>query len=58
MIEKLNLALVTMAQKMRHYFLGHTIIVLTNMKLKNVLQRPDLMGRMLAWMEELSEFDI
>src|ERR1051325_10307850 len=57
-IEKLALALVTTARKLRHYFLGHPVQVKTNFPLKQVFKKPDLAGRMVSWAVELSEYEI
>ena len=40
------------------YFHSHTIQVLTNYLLRQVLQKPDASGRLLKWAIELSQFDI
>ncbi|GFS36997.1 hypothetical protein Acr_00g0049130 [Actinidia rufa] len=39
--------------KLRHYFQAHSIIVLTDQPLKQILQRPDTSGRLLKWSIEL-----
>ncbi|CAL8174755.1 unnamed protein product [Prunus armeniaca] len=57
-IEKLALALVISARKLRPYFQCHTIIVLTNHPLRQVLQKPETSGRLIKWSIELGEFDI
>ncbi|CAJ2667015.1 unnamed protein product [Trifolium pratense] len=57
-IEKIALALVYAARRLRHYFLAHTIVVRTDQPIKSLLGRPDMAGRMLKWSLELSEFDI
>ncbi|CAJ2674993.1 unnamed protein product [Trifolium pratense] len=57
-IEKIALALVYAARRLRHYFLAHTIVVRTDQPIKSLLGRPDMTGRMLKWSLELSEFDI
>ncbi|GAU30744.1 hypothetical protein TSUD_145410 [Trifolium subterraneum] len=57
-IEKVALALVTAARKLRYYFLAHTVVVRTDQPIKSLLVRPDMAGRMLKWSLELSEFDI
>ncbi|KAK4391587.1 hypothetical protein Sango_1936500 [Sesamum angolense] len=44
-IEKLALALVTTARKLRPYFQSHKIVVLTNHPLKQIMQRPDASER-------------
>ncbi|KAM0991841.1 hypothetical protein ACFX2J_010099 [Malus domestica] len=57
-IEKLALALVMSARKLRPYFQAHAIIVLTNHPLRHILQSPDTSGRMIKWAIALGEFDI
>ncbi|KAM0986069.1 hypothetical protein ACFX2C_013280 [Malus domestica] len=46
-IQKLALALVMSARKLRPYFQAHFIIVLTNHPLQQILQSPDTSGRMI-----------
>nr|KYP34257.1 hypothetical protein KK1_044815 [Cajanus cajan] len=58
MIEKLTLALVTAAQHLRPYFQSHQVVVKTNYPIKQILQKPELAGRMITWSVELSEFGI
>ncbi|XP_076938827.1 uncharacterized protein LOC143607169 [Bidens hawaiensis] len=55
MLEKLVLALVYAARRLRRYFQGHPINVLTGYKLKNVLSNPELSGRLAKWAIELEE---
>ncbi|KAM1656066.1 hypothetical protein ACFX2K_008255 [Malus domestica] len=57
-IEKLALALVMSARKLRPYFQAHAIIVLTNHPLRQILQSPDTSRRMIKWAIALGEFDI
>ena len=57
-MEKLILALVTAAQKLRPYFQAHTIEVPTEYPMKQVLHKPEVSGRLMKWAIELSEFDI
>ena len=57
-MEKLILALVTAAQKLHPYFEAHTIEVLTEYPMKQVLHKPETLGRLMKWVIELSEFDI
>ncbi|GAU32556.1 hypothetical protein TSUD_218140 [Trifolium subterraneum] len=57
-IEKVALAFVTAAMRLRYYFLAHTIVVRTDQPIKSLLVRPDMTDRMLKWSLELSEFDI
>ena len=57
-MEKLVLALVTVARKLRPYFQAHTIEVPTKYPMKQVLHKPETSGRLMKWAIELSEFDI
>jgi hypothetical protein len=57
-MEKLALALVVAARKLRPYFQAHTVIVLTNHPLRKAMSKPDAAGRLIQWAIELSEFDI
>nr|CAN67118.1 hypothetical protein VITISV_035158 [Vitis vinifera] len=57
-MELTTLALRSAAQKLRPYFQAHPAIVLTDQPLRNILHKPDLIGRMLQWAIELSEFGI
>ncbi|KAI5353741.1 hypothetical protein L3X38_006635 [Prunus dulcis] len=57
-VEKLAFALVVSARRLRPYFQAHTIHVLTNQPLRQVLQKPETSGRLVKWAIELGEFDI
>ena len=57
-MEKLILALVTTARKLRPYFQANTIEVPTEYPMKQVLHKPETSGRLMKWAIELSEFDI
>ena len=57
-MEKLILALVIAARKLRPYFQAHTIEVPTKYPMKQVLHKPEVSGRLMKWAIELSEFDI
>ena len=56
--EKMALAVVTSARKLRPYFQSHTIEILSNQPLKTVMQNTNLSGRLTKWAMELSEHDI
>ena len=57
-MEKLILALVTTARKLRPYFQAHTIEIPIEYPMKQVLHKPETLGRLMKWAIELSEFDI
>ncbi|GAU49214.1 hypothetical protein TSUD_369830 [Trifolium subterraneum] len=57
-IEKIALAVIMAARKLRYYFLAHSIIIRTDQPVKQLLARPDMVGRMLKLSLELAEFDI
>ena len=57
-MEKLILALITAARKLRPYFQAHTIEISTKYPMKQLLHRPETFGRLMKWAIELSEFDI
>lgn len=57
-VEKFAYALVTASRKLRNYFYGREITVITNHSLNKLLQKPDLSGRMINWAMELSQFSI
>ncbi|XP_071917217.1 uncharacterized protein [Coffea arabica] len=55
---KLVLALVHAARKLRPYFLAHSIVVMTDQPLRQILTKPEISGRMTKWAVELAEHDI
>ncbi|KAL0451505.1 UNVERIFIED_CONTAM: hypothetical protein Slati_1128600 [Sesamum latifolium] len=57
-IEKMTLALVVTARRLRPYFLSHPIGIKTNTPLKQTLGKLDTSGRLVKWAVELSEYDI
>nr|XP_043639375.1 uncharacterized protein LOC122610449 [Erigeron canadensis] len=57
-IEKLALALIHAARRLRRYFQAHPIQVLTDKPIKQVLTRPELSGRLAKWAIELGEHEI
>ncbi|KAM6548883.1 hypothetical protein CsatB_020559 [Cannabis sativa] len=57
-MEKLAFALIISSRKLRPYFQAHSIEVLTNFPLRQVLAKPEASGRLLKWAMELSQFDI
>ncbi|KAK3035374.1 hypothetical protein RJ639_033658 [Escallonia herrerae] len=57
-IDKIALALIISARRLRPYFQSHTIIVLTDQPLRKVLMSPEASGRLVNWSIELGEFDL
>ncbi|RDX73390.1 Retrovirus-related Pol polyprotein, partial [Mucuna pruriens] len=57
-IEKAALALVIASRRLRPYFQNFAVIVKTDLPIRQVLRKPDLAGRMVAWSVQLSEFEI
>ena len=57
-MEKLAFALVTASRKLRHYYQAHVINVLTYHTLKKVMNKLEVIGRLIQWAIEFSEFDI
>ncbi|RDX65529.1 hypothetical protein CR513_55807, partial [Mucuna pruriens] len=57
-IEKAALALVIASQPLCPYFQNFSIIVRIDFPIRQVLRKPDMAGRMVAWSIQLLEFDI
>ena len=57
-MEKLILALVTTARRLRPYFQAHTIEIPTEHMMKQILHKLETSRRLIKWAIELSEFDI
>jgi len=56
--EKVALALVITARRMRMYFQNHRVIVKNNYPIMKILTKQDLVGRMIGRAIKLSEFHI
>ncbi|XP_075500054.1 uncharacterized protein LOC142538627 [Primulina tabacum] len=57
-VEKIALALIMTAWKLRPYFLSHQIVVLTNSPLGRIMTHSKVSRRMIKWTVELGEYDI
>ncbi|XP_057734220.1 uncharacterized protein LOC130949553 [Arachis stenosperma] len=57
-LEKLALALLTSSRRLKQYFQSHQVVVRTDQGIRQVLQKPDLAGRMMTWSIELSQYDV
>ncbi|KAL0854257.1 hypothetical protein Bca101_059409 [Brassica carinata] len=56
-LEKLALALMVAARKLRPYFQAHPVVVVTSFPIKLVLHKPEVSGRLAKWAVELGEYD-
>nr|GEZ52871.1 reverse transcriptase domain-containing protein [Tanacetum cinerariifolium] len=52
------LALVSASKRLKRYFQAHTIVVITDQPIKQLLSNPEVTGRLLKWRFELGEHDI
>ncbi|XP_074377178.1 uncharacterized protein LOC141718697 [Apium graveolens] len=57
-LEKFSLALVHSRRKLRKYFQGREIRVVTDQQLRKIIHKPDASGRLVNWAIELSQFNI
>ncbi|KAF8095016.1 hypothetical protein N665_0346s0013 [Sinapis alba] len=57
-LERMALAVVTSARKLQPYFQSHSVVVLTDLPLRTILQNANQSGRLSKWAIELSEYDI
>lgn len=57
-IQKLLLGVLISSRKLRHYFEGHRITVVTAFPLERVLRNRSATGRVAEWSQELSGFDL
>ena len=58
MPQKLLLALLVASRKLRHYFQGHPIKVVSSYPLERVLRSPNLAGTIAEWNIELQAFQL
>ena len=57
-LEKAALAVVFLARRLDHYFQSFTVVVMTDLSIRKVLQKPNVAGRMVRWAVEILEFDV
>ncbi|XP_016191718.1 uncharacterized protein LOC107632564 [Arachis ipaensis] len=57
-LERLALALLVSSRRLRQYFQSHRIVVRTDQAIRQILQKPDLAGRMMTWAIELSQYEL
>ena len=57
-LERAALVMVHAMRKLPHYFQSHTVVVLTQLPLRSLLQSADYTGRIVKWGTILRAFDI
>jgi hypothetical protein len=57
-LEKISYAVVMSARKLRHYFEGHRIRVITNHPLNDLFANKEASTRIIKWGAELSEYTV
>ncbi|XP_050289605.1 uncharacterized protein LOC126727727 [Quercus robur] len=57
-LEKAILAIIRVTRKLPHYFQAHTVVVLTQLPLRLILQSADYTGRIAKWGTIFGAFDI
>jgi hypothetical protein len=45
-------------RKLKHYFLAHTVWVVSDRPLARVLQRKEVTGRVVQWAVEIGQYDV
>ena len=58
LLENAILVVVHVTRKLLHYFQAHTVVILTQLPLKSILQSEDYTGRIVKWGMILGAFDI
>ena len=58
MQQKLLLALLIASRKLRHYFQGHPIMVVTSFPLEQILRNPNATDHVVGWNIELQPFNL
>ncbi|GKB55626.1 reverse transcriptase domain-containing protein [Tanacetum coccineum] len=58
LMEKLILALVSASNRLKRYFQAHTIIMITDQPIKQILSNPEVTRILLKWSFEIEEHDI
>ena len=57
-MEKIAFALLVASRKLRPYFQAHPIVIMTDQRIRNTMNKIDATGRLIQWAIELGQFDI
>lgn len=57
-MDKIVFALIVAYRKFQPNFQSHTNIVMTNQLFRKAMNKPDMVGRLIQWVVELSQFNV